>query len=551
MADSSTQLRAGRASVANAQIEARLAALSATDDPHERAEILTEIALAFRDDLGDRGQAIDALLEAWQADPRHEPILEHLEPLLHSEGRWAEILESTRVAATSDPDRERSMVYAEAMVRWLTLHVPQPELARQWIERIRAIDSTHAVVHLLQAAVSREHGDLKRELAELDLAVLSSRRADDRARIHLLMAARYGDERTKNRAEAKKHFEAAHKLFPRTMEPLRGLELVAVADNDKVGLADVLRKQAEADVSNDEKVAILLRLARLEEEEFRKPDLAAKTFEQVVTLAADANEALDGLERCYRASRAWPELARVLELGAAEATDPTVRATRLKSLGDVLESKLGDIRAAIATYERLGGILGDDETILSELARLAEKSGEIPLAVKCREKLAVLMREPAQSARMYVIAGQLLAPIDPAAARREFERAIAVDRTCQAAYNALLWDARAASDDARAERYLEERARAVESPRARATAFVELAEHRAKRGDGEGARRAYESAAEADASNEAAANALAEVFVQEGRYAQADRLVDVAISSAERDKDTERLFALLRAKAAA
>jgi len=41
------------------------------------------------------------------------------------------------------------------------------------------------------------------------------------------------------------------------------------------------------------------------------------------------------------------------------------------------------------------------------------------------------------------------------------------------------------------------------------------------------------------------------VFVQEGRYAQADQLVDVAITSAERDKDFERLFALLRAKAAA
>ena len=45
------------------------------------------------------------------------------------------------------------------------------------------------------SAMSREHGDLKRELDELDLAVLSAKRADDRARIHLLMASRFLEER--------------------------------------------------------------------------------------------------------------------------------------------------------------------------------------------------------------------------------------------------------------------------------------------------------------------------------------------------------------------
>ena len=60
-------------------------------------------------------------------------------------------------------------------MRWLTREVPDPDLARQWLERIRALDSTHWQIHMLQASVSREHGDAKRELDELDLAVLSAR----------------------------------------------------------------------------------------------------------------------------------------------------------------------------------------------------------------------------------------------------------------------------------------------------------------------------------------------------------------------------------------
>jgi tetratricopeptide (TPR) repeat protein len=549
---SSLKLRiSARPSVAEAQIEALLGKLEETTDARERAKLLVDVALGLRDDLGDSAQALEALIEAFAADPTYEPILDHLEPLARAQDRWVEVLATVQKLVTTDRDRARATVYAETMVRWYTREVPNPDAARAWVESVRKLDSTHALVHMMQAAVSREHGDLKRELDELDLAVLSTRRADDRARIHLLMAQRFGEDRTKNPAQAKKHYAAAHKLFPRTMEPLLGLERLALGDGDKLALADVLRKQADAEISDPERVAILLRLARLEEQEFKKPDLAAKTLERVVALAEDTTEAFDALERCYQAARAWPELSRVLELGAAEATDPALRSARLKRLGDVLESKLGDVRSALATYERLAQILPDDETVLGELARLAEKVGDVPLAVRSREKLALLAREPAQAARMYVIAGQLLLPTDGAAARRQFERATAVDPSSQAAWSALLWDARAEGDHARAGRYLEERARRTELPRARAAAFVELAEHRAKLGDPKGARDAFERAAEADANNEAAASALVDALVAEGRFAEADALVDVAVAAAERDKDTDRVFSLRRAQAVA
>jgi len=542
-------VREARASVVTAQVEALLGALEAEDDPRERATILVEVAARLTRDLGDASQAVDALLEAWSADPTYEPVLAALEPLLHAEQRWAEALETTRQLATAEGKSPRGLAYAEAMVRWLTREVPQPELARQWLERIRAIDSTHWQLHMLQAAVSREHGDVKRELDELDLAVLSARRADDRARIHLMMAERYREPRTSNVAAAKKHYAAAHKLFPRSMDPLRGLEQIALEEKDNVALADVLRKQADADLEEPARISVLLWLAKLEEEEFRRPELAAKTLERVIALRADEPTALDGLERTYAAARAWPALAAVLERAAAASTDPAVRTARLQRLGAVLETKLGDARAAVSTYERLLASLPDDETVLGELARLSEKLGDVHAAVGYRERLAELVPVPSVRARMHVIAGQLLVPVDATRARAQFERAVAADASNQSAWNALLWDARAAGDAARTERYLEDRANRTETPRARASAFVELAEAKAKRGDGVGARRAYEAAAAADPTNETAAVALVTAFVEEGRYAEAEPLCDVAIAAAERDKDYERMLALRRAQA--
>lgn len=551
MAASDSPIRidvAPSASAAAAHIELLLGRLDGAATPEERAAILLEVGVALRDDLGDQAQAIEALFESWRNDPANEKVLDELEPLLRAHDRFRDALENARTLFGSERDRKRALLYAETIVRWLTREVPDAELARQWVERIRVLDATHPLVHMVQAAAAREMGDFRREIEELDRAVLSTRRADERATIHLLLASRYREERTKNRAEAKKQYAAAHKLFPKKMDALRGLEELALEENDKRALADVLRKQAEADVEPAAKIDILLRLAKLEEEEFRKPDLAGKTLEQVLQIDPHHNGALDALERCYRAARMWPELAALLERAAVTDAEPEVQAGRLQRLGDVFESKLSNVNAALEAYQRLAGLMPENEIVVGELARLAEKTNDVTLAVNCRERLAEIAKDPLVRARNHVVAGQLLTPTDPAGARRHFEAAVRYDGTNQVAWNALLLGARAENDLARASRYLEERAKKMETPRAKASAWVELAEVRAKMGDTKGQRRALEEAAAADPTNEIAAEALLYAFVEEKRFAEAVPLADTVAAAAERDKDKERIFLARRAQ---
>lgn len=529
-------------------VEAALEKLERIVDPHERAQVLHEIGLALRDDLGDHGQAADALLEALSSWPRHDAALDALEPLLRAQGRFGEAVASMQAQAGRERDVARALACAEIVVRWLTNELGRPDLAREWVERIRSLDSTHWLVHLLDAAAARERGDAKRELSALDFAVLSAKRADDRARIHLIMASRHLEERTYDLTEAKKHYAAAHKLEPRRIEALRGLEHVASTQGDKVALADVLRRASVADIPLEERIDVLLRLAKLEESEFKKPELAARTLERAVDLAPGHVEALAALERCYIAARAWPELVSVLERGATTTRDPEVRRTRLARLGEVLESRLGDAKAAVATYARLVTAFPEDETLLGELARLAEKTGDVTTAARARTTLATVAREPHVRARHHVVAGQLLVPVDPAAARAAFERAAEADPTNNAAWNALVWDARAAEDTPRVLRYLEARANATETPRARGLAFVELAEARARAGDRRGALAAWEAAWGADSTNEAAAAALVGPLADEHKWEELDLAVGVVLAAAERDRDDARLLEARRAE---
>ena len=56
---------------AAARIDGLLESLEAVSDPVGRARLLVEIGVRLRDELGDRAQAIDALLEALTCDPLH------------------------------------------------------------------------------------------------------------------------------------------------------------------------------------------------------------------------------------------------------------------------------------------------------------------------------------------------------------------------------------------------------------------------------------------------------------------------------------------------
>ncbi len=529
-------------------VELLLGRLGGEEVPRERAELLLEIATIFRDRLGDAAQAFDAALEAWSTDPTWDASLETLEGLTRAQGRWGEVLGEAEGLVAKEKDRARSLAVYDALVRWYSGDVPSPERARLYLERIRALDTTHWTLHLFQAAVSREHGDLKRELDDLDRAVLSARRVDDRTRIHLLMAARYLEARTLNLAEAKKHFAAACALTPRSMEALRGLETVSEKTEDYAGLADALARQADAEDDVPARIAVLMHLAELYEKRFLKLDKAAETLERVLSIAPLDTAALSHLERCYHATRNWTELITAFERSVVMNDEPREQIARLRTIAEIHESKLQDLGSARWAHERLLVLAPDDARAVSELARISDKMGDVHGTRKYRELVAELTEDPAAKARAYLTLGQLLSPADrdPAAARGHFERAVELDASLEAAWTALLWDARNAGDDARVTAYMEQRAHASGGPRQRAQLFVDLAVARAKEAGGEeSALAAYHAAHEADPENEKVAQALVGPYVAAERWEEAARTYEIALAAADRDRDTERRFALL------
>jgi tetratricopeptide (TPR) repeat protein len=529
-------------------IEILLLSLDATHDARERSKLFLEIADVFREGLNDPAQALDALLEAWLADPTHDATVAPLEELVRAQGRWPEVVQQTEDLLTAEKNPQRAFVLCERLFWWFAFDLPRPDRAAYYAERIRSSDPTQSVVHFYQALLYGARSDKRGELHELDRAALSARRPEDRARLQVMMAARHEDADPANPTEAKKQLAAALRSDPKSVDAMRALAAILEREDDAVSLAAILDRQAEATRDVRERVAILRRLADLHERHFLKPDVAADKLHEAFSLDPHDVEVLGALERCYRAARAWPELASALEV-ASLSDDLAIRQASLASLAEVLDSRLNDPSGALKAYERLFGTMPTDEEVLGHLERLSEKLGDWRAAAGWRTRHAELAQTPALRARQHVAAGQLLGAApdrDPLLARMHFEEAVACDPSHEAAWTALLWDARATDDAPRLGRYLAQRAEGTEGPRQKGQLYVELAElRRGQLIDEMGAIEAYVAASRADPTNEAAARALLEIYVASQRWHDAAPLCERVALAAERDGDTDLLaFAL-------
>ncbi len=524
-------------------IELLLRRLDACVEASRRARILLEVAQVFREKLSDWSQALDGLVEAWRLDPTCDAVIAPLEETARHEGRWLEVLAITERRLASELDPRCALALAERMVWWLTTEVEAPDRASHHAWRIRALDSTHCAVHLHQATVSRSHGDLRNELVALERALVSARRPEDQAKLHVLLAARQPSQ-----SEARRQLGLALARDPRSLDALINLETILERDGEIEALAAALETHVDAARDDEQRVNALLRLAALYERQFLKPERAAEKLQHAYALDPTRPEILDSLERCYHATRAWPELVRTLEV-AAMTEDEAVRRTALERLAEIQSLKQDDVLGAIRTYGQLRALAPGDDRVLSELARLSERAGDWRTAAEYRSELADLSPASGVQSRRLAAAGHLLdvPDRDPLRAREHFERAVRADPSNEVAWNALLRGAREQEDHPRVARYLEARADLTEAPRLKADLYVELAQLRETRlGDDLGALQAYEVARSADPTNEPASRALLELYVCLQRWDKAQILCAPVVAAAQRDADRDRLCWALR-----
>ena len=507
-----------------------------------KATLLHKIASVHEVQLGEPQRAFELLVEAFDVRPSEDDIVASLERVARSVGRVGEIADRARKNLHTT-DLALKVILLGHLVYWYERLLGRGGEIALFVSELERLDKTHPVILRFGAQEAAANADVKTQRDLLLRALDRTSRRDEKVSTYLALAGAHAGT-----PDALRYYEAAVANDGTAIVALQGIEHLGREKNNNAQIEWSLERQVEVAETGAERVEALLKLAELYERKFLKRERAAEILERVIQIEPAHPHALKALERCYHALRDWPRLVRILRHRAASSFDPKQRIELLELAAEVYESKSNDIAAAIEVHRDILGVDPKHRRALGDLARLYEKQGDWGNMSTYKSRVADLSPSKRQVSQLLVQLGDFLnAPErDPIAARIQYERAVTVDPTNAGAWEALQRVAAEAGDDRRVAQCLEERAKAVDGPRQRATLYVELGNLYASNRDENLARDAFEKATLADPTNESAALAMLDVFSREDRWKEAAPLCDLLVNAATRDKDLRTLFTRLR-----
>jgi tetratricopeptide (TPR) repeat protein len=362
----------------------------------ERAAVLVELAGIQRRSKGDEA-ARPTLLEAFKADPAHEPALEQLTNLFTPNNQWDELLATLEAAAKAATTEFRRGELLARTAELLEVRRKDPAAAEARYREALALSPTHlpalrGLARALQArGVGLQGGE---EVAAEALARLEEQVAEleTEPRDKALALVRAGDVRREALGQlphARRHYELALTRAPELFTALAGLAELAWAQDDvPAALAALERVAASPELAKEpERGAELLWVRGQVLEKARKLEQAAASYRRAVELRPDHLQALEDLGRLCMATEGWAAARGVYEELVGRTRAPRVRAEHQLALARVT-GKLGDVDKAVALFE---------------------------------EGLAQVPKHP--EGRLGL--GELLKAKDPKGARRQFEMALA------------------------------------------------------------------------------------------------------------------------------
>ncbi len=366
----------------------------------------------------------------------------------------------------------------------------------------------------------------------------------------LLQVAEAYEERFDDPKAAIENFERASELAPSNLTALRGLERLYQQTERYQDLVGILERQYEVVTTERERIDILVRLARMWEEEFRKPQNAVERLEQVLDIDPLHDEALCKLENLYRLTQRWDDLVRTYDRHASATVDPQRRIEIFRELGQVYSAQKGDVEQAIDSY--LNALNLDDQDIISlqALTKLYERKGDHSAALDMMGQLVRVVDEVDDQVSLKHRMGRILDQElgDRVSALEQFQAAIDLNPGHLPSLEAMRRIHIDSGDWVAAAKTLGLEVEETESQRVKAARLVDLGRIRAERLDDEaGAIEAFESAHAFDPDNEEALLPLVDFYVARGRDEDAFPLLEVLVRRSDRREPEEqhRLASLL------
>ena len=497
-------------------------------EPTKRVLVTTLMGQWYGEKLGRQDYALPCFQQALAMDPSNDRALRGMEEIFRRQQQWLELAQVllTRADAARYPSdkRDRLAEAADIFDERLSDHGRAVELFRKVLDDDPAhAGSVEALERIYQRTKSWP------ELIELyqskDEALTDGA---EKAETRYFVGEVYEDHLSNN-DKAIEAYKGVLEIEPRHIPTLKGLERLYAMTGAYKELLENLEVQVGIAATPRQRVTFLQRRAQILEEEFVEREAAIDEYAKLLEIEPSHEDGLTAVGRLQRTLERWEDLDVTYARHITATEDDQRKSRLLRERATLLIDKLDDNSKAAEVLSELAEILPDDRDVIDGLSKQRLIAGDAEGAVKALERLAEITEEPTAKAQVWVRVGELQERKleNHEQAEAAYRKALDADKGNVIAAAALQESYAEKGDMTAALDMLERQLDAASGDLEKSRIYTQMGlVCREKLGEPQRAVDYFESALECDKSNADAAEPLAEIHRDAGRWDAAVAIYD-------------------------
>ena len=355
-------------------------------DPEEKVALLRQAASLYLERSSNQAEAIKCFERLLEYAPRDQEAIVQLKQIYEKRRDWEKLVRTMQREVELLPEDDRLLHYAE-MAELATQRLRKPAICIELWQKVldEDPDNPNALEHLTQLYErSREWEPLAKVLEKLIQSSTDSQHMKQQLqKLGMIYADKVGDDQGAIRA-----FKQLLDLDPddrRAQEQLKrryvalgawdDLEQFYAANERWDELIRILERQADStDASEEDKLALLFRAARLWESKKEKPERAAREYEKILGIDPTNLRAAEALTPIYENARDARKLVSVLEIRLKRTRKKEKRVDLLRQIGLIFEERLREPQEAFEKYIEAFHLIPSLEDARIDAERVAEET---------------------------------------------------------------------------------------------------------------------------------------------------------------------------------
>jgi len=352
--------------------------LESVDDVTQRIARMMELALIYRDELGDDDKTGIMLHGVLQMDPNNPEALDYYREHFRNRGDYRGLAEliAFSIEGAIETRVRRSIIVTQLKELAEIVERPLGDLPRAmdaW-RRIQEVDPTQLEARDAMRRLAKKERMWASLLAALERDLQMAQTHEQQVHALLRMGQAYHDK---------------------GIDPLRGIEILeevlrsyageptALAllrdlydrEGNLEGLASVYRRQLDIVLDPSEQLTILRDLAQLYHERLKQLRETGWACTQILDMVPGDQEALRRLTDVLQAMEDWPKLIKTLRYHAQTAETREDRAESYRRMAGIATDEIQDPALAAESWEGIRSLYPEDTEALRQLLSLYERLG--------------------------------------------------------------------------------------------------------------------------------------------------------------------------------